>query len=315
MKSKSAIVVSSAAILLSGCSSLARRAVLPGSYLKPPQSILAESPRYELLTLHTATGTKIVAQFGRALDKSGQPLTGRRPTVVFFYGNRMCLAGSQEIFEDFRLMGVNILIPEYPGYGMSEGIASERECYSAADAALGHLLQRPDIDRDRIVIAGLSIGCGPAVDLASRNRVAGLIMVVPLSSIREIGLDLAPWYLHWAVPLLAERAAFDNLAKIRNVECPILMVRASHDQVTSPKRSDELVEAAKNKVESIVVEANHDGSWRAGRSEMARWLNALFPSDLAERKKRPNQSPEPMGVSVTPRARARVAPSTTVAHR
>lgn len=276
-------------LILSGCSSIAQRAVLPGSYLKAHQTIVAESPRYELLTLHTAAGTKIAAQFGAALDKSGQPMSGNVPTVVFFYGNRMCLAASQGIFEDLRRMGVNVLVPEYPGYGMSEGIASERECYGAADAALSYLLRRHDIDRRRVVIAGLSIGCGPAVDLASRSQVAGLIIVVPLSNIREIGLDLAPWYLRWAIPSLAQHVSFDNRAKISRVDCPILMVRAAHDQVTSPKRSEELAAAVKKGLKSVIVDADHDGSWRAGRGEVERWLHTLFPEASATVKKEPNQ--------------------------
>lgn len=106
---------------LNGCASLAEHYVLPGSYLKPPYNIVAASPSYELLTLQTRDGTKIAAQLGLALDKGGHPLSAysARPTVAFFYSQQMCLAASQGILDDFRRMGVNVLIPEYPGYGMS----------------------------------------------------------------------------------------------------------------------------------------------------------------------------------------------------
>jgi pimeloyl-ACP methyl ester carboxylesterase len=289
------------ALLFSGCGSVARRTVLPGSYLTPPKNIVSESPGYELVALRTAAGTKIVAQFGGALDPTGQslPRDPTRPTVLFFYGNRMCLAASQQIFEDLRRMGVDVLIPEYPGYGMSGGVASEQECYAAADAALHYLSTRPDIDPHHIVVAGLSIGCGPAVDLAARNPVAGVVLVVPLTNIQEIGSDLTPWYLRWAVPLLAHYAAFDNLGKIPQVKAPILIVRATRDQVTSSKRSEELVAAAKTRIASVAVDADHDGSWRAGRNEIERWLRATFPPDsaaLGERK--PIQTPsQPAGGS------------------
>lgn len=268
-----------AALLLGGCASLARQAVLPGSHLKAPANIVAESPNYELLALQTPAGTQIAAQFGRALDENGHALKDyfQRPTVLFFYGNRMCLAASQAIFDDLRRMGTNVLIPEYPGYGMSGGIAGERECYGAADAAFEYLSRRTDLDPRRIVIAGLSIGCGPAVDLSARKEVAGLIAVVPLTNTREIGSDLAPWGLRWAVPLLARHAAFDNLAKFPRVQAPILLVRATRDQVTSAKRSAELTAAATARIESVTVDSDHDGSWQAGRTEIARWLHQLFP--------------------------------------
>lgn len=278
MKSITLIVVCGAVVLFSGCAAVARRAVLPGSYLAHPQNVVSENPQYELLALQTAAGTKIVAQFGVALDTSGQPLprNSKRPTVLFFYGNRMCIAASRQIFEDLRRMGVNVLIPEYPGYGMSGGVASEQGCYAAGDAALHYLSNRPDVDPRHIVAIGLSIGCAPAIDVATRSTVAGVVLVVPLTSVRQIGRDVTPWYWHWAVPLLAHYVPFDNLAKISQVTAPILVVRAARDQVTSAKRTEELVAAAKTRIETISVDADHDGSWAAGRNEIERWLHAMF---------------------------------------
>jgi len=266
--------------LFAGCASIAQRAVLPGAYLQAPRNIVQPSSKYELVTLHTKDGTKVMAQFGTALDGNDEPLAihERRPTVVFFYGNRMCIAGSQVIFGDFRRMGVNILIPDYPGYAMSEGTPSEQRCYAAADAAYDYLMHRDDIDHSQIVVAGLSIGSGPAVDLSSRERVAGLILIVPFTNTRALGYDDLPWYSRWVVPLLAPYAAFDNLAKIPRVSCPILFVQASRDQVTPARRSDELAAAVTAKLTRVVVDADHDGSWKMGRPEIEKWLHANLRS-------------------------------------
>jgi uncharacterized protein len=270
------------ALLLGGCASLARQAVLPGSYLKPPENRISENPRYQLLELQTADGNRFAAQFGAALDPTGQPLaeTRSRPTVLFFYGNRMCLAASQGIFEDIRLMGANVLIPEYPGYGMSPGVASEHACYAAADASLRHLSGRSDVDPRRIIAAGFSIGSGPAVEVASREPVAGLILIVPITSVRQIGQDVAPWYLRWAVPSISRHVAFENIAKIPRVTAPTLLIRATRDQVTSSKRSDELAAATQAPLESIEVDTDHDGSWYAGKAHIQRWLRIHFPTDV-----------------------------------
>ena len=283
MKTKAAFILSllGMASLFAGCASVAQRLALPGPFLKPPKNILQPSSQYELVALRTKDGTKVEAQFGAALDANGAPLAApeRRPTVLFFYGNRMCIANSQDIFGDFRRMGVNILIPDYPGYAMSEGSPSEHGCYAAADAAYGYLMHRDDINHSQIVVAGLSIGSGPEVDLSSRERVAGLILIVPLPSTRTVGHDNLPWYLRWAVPLLAPYAAFDNLAKIPRVSCPILFVQASRDQVTSARRSDELAAVVTAKMVRIVVDTDHDGSWNMGRKEIERWLQANLGSD------------------------------------
>jgi pimeloyl-ACP methyl ester carboxylesterase len=92
-----------------------------------------------------------------------------RPTVIFFYGNGACLAYMGEVFNGFRRLGMNVLVPEYPGYGMSGGKPTEKGFYAAADAGYDYLAQRPDIDHDRIDAAGWSMGSAVAVDLASRR--------------------------------------------------------------------------------------------------------------------------------------------------
>ena len=48
--------------------------------------------------------------------------------MIFFYGNAMCLNYSDSQLEEFRRLGLNVLIPEYVGYGMSSGRPSEGAC-------------------------------------------------------------------------------------------------------------------------------------------------------------------------------------------
>jgi uncharacterized protein len=87
----------------------------------------------ELLELRSKNGTKITALFGKAsVGDSAHALS-----VIFFYGNGACLAYSTDIFDHFRQLGVNVIIPDYEGYGMSGGRPSEAGCYAAADAAMG----------------------------------------------------------------------------------------------------------------------------------------------------------------------------------
>ena len=127
------------AVLVDGCAAVGERRALPGTGHGTPEGQLPPSPRYELLRLQTRDGTVIAAEFCKALDAKGQPLPDqeRCPTMIFFYARAMCLAqaSTQKLADYFRRMGVNVLIPEFPGYGMSEGSPTEKGCYAAADAA------------------------------------------------------------------------------------------------------------------------------------------------------------------------------------
>ncbi len=276
MKSVFALLLLTFVSLLTGCTSLSQRLVMPGSYLKPPASIVQPGQGYELVRLQTKEGLRIVAQFGAALDPNGQRPTdtARRSTVLFFYGNRMSIAGSRDLFDFFRRAGVNVLIPDYPGYGMSDGRPSEKGCYGTADAAYSYLKSRSDIDPNQILAAGLSLGGGVAVDLASRESLAGLVLIVPFTNTRDVGLDTMPGYLRWAVPALTQHALFDNLGKISRVKCPILILRGTKDHLTSAERSQQLGAAASSKVKLVAVEADHNATWYMGRKEIEIWLKA-----------------------------------------
>jgi dienelactone hydrolase len=61
------------------------------------------------------------------------------------------------------------LIYDCPGYGRSSGSPSEEGIFAAAQAALQHLVTLPDVDADRVLLMGYSLGGGPTYELASRS--------------------------------------------------------------------------------------------------------------------------------------------------
>jgi fermentation-respiration switch protein FrsA (DUF1100 family) len=206
---------------------------------------------YEIVPLQTRDGTRIVALFGGALDPRGGHtlVAGKRPTVVFFYGNGACLASMGDVFEGFRRLGVNVLMPEYPGYGMSGGKPSENGFYAAADAAYDYAVQRPGLDPDRIVSAGWSMGSAVAIDLASRRKVSSLVVVSAFTTLPAVAHALVRWF----PTSLIIRSRFDNLAKIPLVSCPVFIARGTRDTLVPPSMSDKLAEAAKTGVTSYKV--------------------------------------------------------------
>ena len=61
----------------------------------------------------------------------------------------MCLAASKPEFDRFRRLGLNVIVPDYIGYGMSEGHPSEKGCTATADAAYDYLVSSEDWIRGR----------------------------------------------------------------------------------------------------------------------------------------------------------------------
>ena len=264
--------------ILGGCDSLERILVFPGADSQGrPDAVIPPSSDYELIALQTRDGTRIVAQFGRALGPAGEAAAGlgAAPTVIFFYGNGAYAAQMGAEFGHFRRLGMNVLLPEYPGYGMSGGRPSEAGCYEAADAAYDYLQRRPGIDRGRIVAAGWSMGSAVAVDLASRRKVAALVTVSAFTTMPDVARALQPW----APVSLLIRSHFDSITKIAAVTCPILIVHGSRDEIVPPIMAGRLAAAARVKVASYTVAGGgHNDVFAAGGDALwesvRRFINA-----------------------------------------
>lgn len=238
----------------------------------------------ELLTLTTSKGDKVAALFGGALtaERKAHPNAAHRPTVIFFYGNAMCLKDARQQFDDFRMLGVNVLIPEYAGYGMSEGDAGESSCYATADAAFDYLLTRNDIDPKKIIASGWSLGSAVAIDLAARKAVAGLVTFSAFSRMAEMGHSTFPIVPTFLVSFILSHK-FENMRKIADVKCPILVGHSRADSMIPYSMSDQLAAAATAPVERLTIEnADHGDFFDRGGEKVMRSIGAFFERIAAQ---------------------------------
>jgi pimeloyl-ACP methyl ester carboxylesterase len=246
-----------------------RKLIFPGagSHGDPAANITAP-PGCELLALKTAGGVNVKALFGPAFTADGKidPAAKSRPTILFCYGNAMSLHTALQQFNAFRHMGANVIIPEYAGYGMSDGEAGETGCYAAADAAYEHLLTRSDIDPSKIIISGWSLGGAVAIDLASRKPAAGLATFSTFTSMAGMGHSLYPFLPAFAISGILHHH-FESASKIPQVHCPILIGHGTADRMIPFAMSDQLAAAATGTVTRLSVDGaghedffSHDGA-------------------------------------------------------
>jgi uncharacterized protein len=238
-------------------SPLEMQLVFPGSKLQgQPEARLNPPLGCTLVWLHASDQTKIAGLFGRGAH---QPAT----TLLFFYGNGMCMADALPIFNHFRSLGFNVMMVDYEGYGMSEGTPSETGCYAAADAAYEYVLTRKEVNEHRIISTGWSVGAAVAIDLASRKPVAGLATFSAFTSIDDMNKTMMT-----SLPAALQfNSRFDNLAKISSITCPIFMAHGTKDQLVPPEMLDRLSGAATAHVTTIHVEnAGHNDIFQRGDS-------------------------------------------------
>jgi alpha-beta hydrolase superfamily lysophospholipase len=187
---------------------------------------------YEDIYLTSSDGTKINAWF--------IPCKNPRATVLFCHGNAGNLSHRLDTINLFYSLGVNFLIFDYRGYGKSEGSVSEKGSYMDAKAAWDYLVNEKKIPKEKIIIAGRSLGGAMASHLAKDVKPAGLILESAFMSIPEMGRDLYPFL---PASLLA-RIKLRTNDYVKKVDCPKLIMHSKEDEIVRYRHGEGNFKAA-----------------------------------------------------------------------
>jgi pimeloyl-ACP methyl ester carboxylesterase len=129
---------------------------------------------------------------------------------------------------------VEVWVMNYPGYGTSQGGAHLRLIPPAALATYDALAKvaagRP------IFLEANGLGTAPALYVAARRRVAGLVLQDP-PPLRRLILRRYGWWNAWLIAgpvALAVPAELDSLANASNIDVPAVFLSAEQDTVVPP---------------------------------------------------------------------------------
>ena len=104
-------------------------------------------------------------------------------TLLFSHGNAVDLGQMSSFFVGLgSRINCNIMAFDYSGYGCSTGSPSESNLYKDAEAAFQTLLTRYNVQSNKVILYGQSIGTVAIIDLATRHEVAGVVLHSPLMS-------------------------------------------------------------------------------------------------------------------------------------
>ena len=233
------------------------------------RGMVAALPGVEELELVTPDGVKLHGWLRHA--DAGPPA---RPLVLYFGGNAEEV--SAWIGDAPRLAPWSVAAFNYRGYGLSDGRPGEAAL--RADALLLHdrLAAREDVDAERIVAFGRSLGSGVAVQLAASRPLHALLLVSPFDSLRSVARRTYPF-----VPVgLLLRHPFDSLALAPRVESPLLVLAGEDDTLIPPELSRRLTEAWAGPWRwELVPDADHNDIHLAERywPAMREFLASLSP--------------------------------------
>lgn len=162
-----------------------------------------------------------------------------KATVIFCHGNAGNISGRLEKIKLFLDMGLNVLIFDYRGYGRSQGKPTEPGVYKDAQAAYAFLQGRKDLASLPVIIYGSSLGGAIAIDLASKEQAACLIVDSTFSSAKDMAKRILPM-----VPGFLIKTKLDSVSKVKQITIPKLFMHSPQDDVVPFSLGKKLFEAA-----------------------------------------------------------------------
>ncbi len=162
---------------------------------------------------------------------------GPRPAVIYFGGNAEEVSWMSELAP--RFAPAALVLVNYRGYGRSGGTPGERELYSDAVAIYDAVIGRADVDPQRVVAHGRSLGSAVAVHLATQRTVCGVLLTSPFDSVAAIARRSLGW-----LPIdRVLRHRFDAAALAGGIDVPLLAIAGGRDAVVPPEHSRALYDA------------------------------------------------------------------------
>jgi fermentation-respiration switch protein FrsA (DUF1100 family) len=221
-----------------------------------------------------ATEVWLTARDGVTLNAWWIAAPRARLVTVFFHGNAGNLTHRIDHMRAIIAAGSSLLLPDYRGYGKSEGKPSEAGLYLDADAAYQWLMDQGHTPEE-IVIQGESLGTAVAVDLAARKPCAGVVLEAPFNSASRVAAAILPFL----GPLIMR--GFDSKAKIGKVQGPLLFMQGDWDEVIPYRLGRDLFAAAREPKSFWTVEgAGHNNLLEMAGDKYREHLAAFYRSLL-----------------------------------
>ena len=227
-----------------------RMIFLPRQLSDGARDALRELPGVVELEVRAADGTLL---HGWLRHGSGSE-EARPGLVIYFGGNAEEVSG--QVLDPDALTPWSLAAFNYRGYGLSEGRPGEAALVADALVVHDRLAAREDVDPERIVVLGRSLGSGVAVQLAAARPVRGVILVSSFESLTSVGQRHYP-----IIPVsLLLRHRFDSLARAPAIEAPLLVIAGARDRIIPASHSRRLLDAWRGPKRWVLLPgADHNG--------------------------------------------------------
>ena len=143
--------------------------------------------------------------------------------IIYCHGNGTDLINSHPYLSYLsKELRANVIGIDYQGYGLSDGIPSEKNCYADLEHTVNYVKEK-GIPIENIILIGQSLGTGIVIDYVSKHTwLTPIILISPYKSIVKIVYDSS-----FVRPIDKFRSA----SKMCNVKCPAQIFHGKNDEL------------------------------------------------------------------------------------
>ena len=241
---------------------------------------------YEDVRFQANDGTSLHAWF---LPAQGKAIG----TILFLHGNAENISTHIGAVYWLPARGFNVFLPDYRGYGMSQGVPSFPGVQDDVNSALRTLLARKDVQAGRIVVFGQSLGGAIAIYNVAhspyRQHIRALVTESAFASYHQIAREkLAHFWLSWPLqyPLSwTVSDAYSPSAAVAQISpIPFLVIHGDQDQIVPLHHGQRLFELAKEPKQLWIVKGGgHIEAFRhqAYRDQFVAYLTKILSSSAS----------------------------------
>lgn len=148
----------------------------------------------------------------------------KAPHTILILHDDGNLFGTGPVINALSDVPANLFLFDYRGYGFSSGTPSEEGIYQDVVAAFDYLVSERKIRAESIIVYGRRLGASAALELATRRKIAGVVLEAVFSSAHQLYEDMDALFPFYLSIRSRPEEIFDNLAKAKNCAVPMVVI-------------------------------------------------------------------------------------------
>ena len=219
------------------------------AFYHPDKAIYNPPPRFAEPVIFTAKdGTRLRGWF---IPSSVAPAQEALATVIHAHGNAGNMSAHWPAVSWLPERNVNLFMFDYRGFGESEGTPSPQGLCDDTQSAIDYVRQRDDVDSQRLVLLGQSLGGNNVLAAAGRGDRSGIRAVILDStflSYSAIASDIVPG----SGFLLSDSYSADRYISAMS-PIPVLIIHGTADRIIPWQHSEKLFALAREPKQLIII--------------------------------------------------------------